>query len=195
MNRKINCFGLAGGISTLLLIVISMFIPWWQFTIGNPVLLQANTSPLNTNFDFLSSSAFTVPLLWALNFASALSLAAGGIIMVIYSLYPSKSYSMRLLSFSYRKPLYAVVFFVFSLVTLTLIIQGLIGISVPLMGSAVVTLPQSITQIVIIHMNVTANFLWPFWFAVAASILCLAARIYHKKVIATQLPLPSAPVN
>ncbi len=178
---KINWFGLAGGIATSLLIVISLFFPWWQFTVGDGIL-QANISPLNTNFDFLSENSVTVPLLWALNLVSILSLAASGIIMLIYSVLPSKSYSSKLLDFSYRKPIYAVVFFVISLFSLILIIQSLLGFQIPIMGSATIQLPQSLTAGTIVSTKVTADFLWPFWFAVIAAGLCVIARIYHRRI-------------
>ena len=181
MNRKLNWFGLAGGIATILLIVISLFFPWWQFTVGDGIL-QANISPLNTNFDFLSENSITVPLLWALNLASILSLAASGIIMLIYSVLPSKSYSLKLLNFSYRKPIYSVVFFVISLFSLMLIIQSLLGFKIPIMGSATIQLPQSLTSGTIVSTKVTADFLWPFWLAIIAAGLCIAARIYHRKI-------------
>ena len=178
---NINWFGLAGGIATILLIVISLFFPWWQFTVGDGIL-QANISPLNTNFDFLSENSVTVPLLWALNLVSILSLAASGIIMLIYSVLPSKSYSLKLLDFSYRKPIYSVVFFVISLFSLILIIQSLLGFQIPIMGSTTIQLPQSLTAGTIVSTKVTADFLWPFWFAAIAAGLCVIARIYHRRI-------------
>jgi hypothetical protein len=187
LNLKINWFGLVGGIASLTLIGISLFYPWWRFTLGDPVLISANVSPLNTNFDLLNNNAITVPLLWALNMASILSLGACGIIMMVYSLFPAKSYSMRLLSFSYRKPAYLAGFFVVSLFVLTLIIQSLIGITIPMMGSTIVTVPQELTQGVVISAGLTTELLWPFWFAVACAILSLSARIYHHRLVPKNL--------
>jgi hypothetical protein len=198
METKFNWFGLAGGTATILLIVISLFVPWWTFQIGSSSdggspLLVANVSPLNTNFGGLGD-AFTVPLIWALNLAGVLTMLAGGIVMVIYSVLPTKSYSMKLLNFSYRKPLYAVVFFAVSLVALSLIVQSLIGVSIPLNGSAIVQFPQSMSQGATVSMLVSANILWPFWFSIAPAALCIAARLYHKKVALAPTPavLPPA---
>jgi hypothetical protein len=165
----------------ILLIVISLFVPWWQLTVGEN-LIAANVSPFNTNFDFIGNS-FTIPLIWAINLSSILYLAAGGIIMLIYSIKPAKQYSKRLLGFSYRKPFYYVVFFVIGLVALTLIIQTMFNLSVPLMGSNEIALPSNITEGVNISVLVSAGFLWPFWLAVVSAGLCIAARLYHKRLL------------
>ncbi len=180
--RKINWFGLVGGLASLALIGISLYYPWWRFTLGDPALIQANVSPLNTNFDLLNNNAMTVPLLWALNMVSILSLGACGVIMVVYSLFPAKSYSMQLLKFSYRKPAYLAGFFVVSLFIFSLIMQSVIGVSVPLMGSETVIVPTSLTQGVELSANLKAEFLWPFYFAVSCAALSIAARIYHHKL-------------
>ena len=186
MLPKLNWFGLAGGITIILLIAISLFVPWWQLTVGDS-LIAANVSPLYTNFELIGNS-FTIPLIWAINLASILYLTAGGIVMLIYSIKPTKSYSKRLLGFSYRKPLYFVVFFVIGLVALTLIIQTMFNLSVPLMGSNEIALPSNMTQGVNISVLVSAGFLWPFWLAVVSAGLCIAARLYHKRIVP---PTPS----
>jgi NADH:ubiquinone oxidoreductase subunit 6 (subunit J) len=183
---KLNWFGIAGGITIILLIAISLFVPWWQLTVGDS-LIAANVSPLYTNFELIGNS-FTIPLLWAINLASILYLTAGGIVMLIYSIKPTKSYSKRLLGFSYRKPLYFVVFFVIGLVALTLIIQTMFNLSVSLMGSNEIALPSNMTQGVNISVLVSAGFLWPFWLAVVSAGLCVAARLYHKRIVP---PTPS----
>ena len=181
--RRINWLGLAGGAATVALIAVSLFVPWWQFKLGDPdqAIAEANVSPLNTNFQGLGSS-FTVPLLLALNVASVLSLAAGGIAMLIYSLLPAKSYSKRLLRFGYMKPLYSVAFFAISLVALTLLVKGLLGFGIPVVGSSTLQLTGSMTQGASVSVLVSAGFHWPFYLAVVAAGLCVAARFYHKKV-------------
>ena len=192
MQTKANWIGVAGGIATLLLIAISMFVPWWRFTVGSPVLAEANFSPVNLNFA-LFGSALTIPIIWALNIATLLSLAAGGIIMLIYSVMPAKPYSKRLLGFSYNKPLFAVVLFAVELVVLTVLVKTYSGFTFPLMGSATIQLPQSMTQGANVGVGVSAAFEWPFYFAVVVAGLCIAARLYHRKV--ADAALPPSPSN
>jgi len=136
---KFNWFGLAGGATTLLVIAVSLIYPWWQLTVGDD-LMTINASPVNTNFGFLDTS-FTIPFIWALNIVSILSLLASGIAMLIYSIIPRKSYSKHLLGFGYKKPLYTVLFFIIGLVVTTIILQAVLSINVPLMGSTTSTLP------------------------------------------------------
>jgi hypothetical protein len=196
MQRKINWFGLAGGAGTIALIIVSLFVPWWIFKVGSGSesgrgLIEAAVSPINTSFSGLGSDAFTVPLMWALNLTSLLTLAIGGIIMLIYSVVPLKPYSKRLLDFSYRKPLYSVAFFVVSLIALTLLVNGFLGFNVPIAGSANVQIPRSFTTGASISMLVSADFLWPFWLSVIVAALCVAARVYHRKLAFSQAAVSS----
>ena len=128
---KINWFGVAGGVTTLVLIVVSMFYPWWQLTVGDD-LLKANASPVNTNFGFLDTS-FTIPFIWALNVVSLLTLLLSGIAMLVYSVMPTKSFSKPLLDFGYKKPLFTFLFFIICLVVITVILQAALSNNVPLM--------------------------------------------------------------
>src|SRR4030066_1845962 len=177
---KINWFGLSGGAITIVVIIVSLFYPWWQLTVGDD-FLKANASPVNTNFGFLGTS-FTIPLIWALNIVSLLSLTASSIVMLIYSFIPTKPYSKHLLGFAYKKPLFTVLFFVVGLLIITLLFGTILSINVPLMGSTTITLPTVITSGVTISFPVSAEFQWPFWLAAVAAGLCLAARLYHKRV-------------
>ncbi len=181
MLKEVNWVGLAGGVSTLVLITVSLFTPWWQFKIGNPEFVQADLSPVNTTIEGMGST-FTIPLIWALNVASLLSLAAGGAVMLAYSLRPAKPYSNKLLRFAYNKPLLSVAFFAVSLLALTLAVRGILGFDLPLMGSASVKFPESMTMGTSVSVLVSAGFLWPFWLAVVTAGLCLAARFYHRRV-------------
>jgi hypothetical protein len=191
--NKINIIALIAGISTLLLIVISVFVPWWQFIIGKPTIAQISFSPVNFNFTLLGTSMAT-PLIWATNLACFLTLASGGIIMLIYSLKPNKSYSKKLLGFGYKQPVVAVILFVIELIALTIVASSVAGFNVPLQGAGVLQIPQSMTQGsgVNVSVNVIAALEWPFYFAIIVAGLCITARLYQpKKLTAVE---PSAPI-
>jgi hypothetical protein len=183
---KFNWFGLAGGAITLVVIAVSLFYPWWQLTVGDD-LLKVNASPVNTNFGVLDTS-FTIPFILALNIVSLLTLLASGIAMIVYSIIPRKSYSKHLLGFGYKKPLFTVLFFVIGLVVTTVILQAVLSLNVPLMGSTTSTLPIPFVSGVTLSVLLSAGFQWSFWLAVVAAALCIAARLYHRKVA----PAPSA---
>ena len=193
MQNKINIIALAAGISTLLLIAISIFVPWWQFTVGNPAIATVNVSPVNLNLALLGNS-LTIPLIYALNIASALSLASGGIIMLIYSVRPNRSYSKKLLGFGYKKPLYAVILFVVALLSMSFMVQRFSGFAIPLAGSGAMSLPESMMpEGANVSVAVSAGFGWPFYFAIVVAGLCVAARVYHRKLVANDAVLPPPP--
>jgi hypothetical protein len=191
LRKDINWFGLAGGAAIICLIFVSFFVPWWQLVVGDG-LVTANVSPLYTDFNFVGYW-FTIPLLWALNLGSILSMAAGGVAMLIYSIYPGKSYSKNLLGFGYKKPLISVLIFVIILVVLTQTIQALFSLTVPLVGAATSVLPETMTYGTIVRVLITANFQWPFYLATVAAALCIAGKFYHKKLFAPSPPV-TAPV-
>jgi hypothetical protein len=177
--KRINWFAFTGGIITLIVLFISLFVPWWQLTVGED-LLRVNASPVNTNFGLLGSQ-FTIPLIFALNLVSILMLSASGIIMLFYSLTPTRSYSHHLLSFAYKKPLFSVIFFVGGLLVITSI-ASVLGLHIPLMGSSIVVLPSEFTGGININAIVSGNFQLPFWLAIIAVAFCVAARLYHERV-------------
>jgi hypothetical protein len=182
MLAKINWFGFAGGALTILMLVISMFYPWWQLTVGDD-LIKINASPVNTNFGFLDTS-FTIPFIWALNVIGLLTLLLSGVAMLIYSVMPTKSFAKPLLDFGYKKPLFTFLFFVIALVVVTMILQAVLSINLPLMGSATNTVPIPFASGVTLTVLLSAGFQWSFWLAAVAAGLCIAARLYHKKVAA-----------
>ena len=177
---KVNWFGLAGGVTTLLMIAASMVYPWWQLTVGDNLLTVA-VSPVRMNLGFFDTWS-TVPFIWALTLVGIFGLLASAIAMLIYSVLPRKSYSMHLLGFGYKKPLYAVLFFVIGLVAVTLILQTVLNFNFPIMGSTTNTLPLPLGSGVTVSVVLSAGFQWSFGLAIVAAALCLAARIYHKKV-------------
>ncbi len=189
MHNKINILALIAGISTLVLIVVSIFVPWWQLAIGSPAIASVGVSPVNLNLDLLGN-VFTIPIIYALNIASALTLASGGIVMLIYSVKPNQPYSNKLLGFGYKKPLYAVILFIISMFALSYLVQRFSGFAFPLLGSSSLSLPQGMAPDgVNISVAVSAGFGWPFYFAIVVAGLCVAARLYHPKVkVDTALP-------
>jgi len=184
MQTKINFIALAAGISTLLLVVISLFVPWWQFMAGTPVNAQVDFSPVNVNLS-ISGTSVAIPLILALNIACLLTLLAGGIALTIYSVKPTAPYSKHLLGFGYKKPLYILVAFIAVIVALPLIAQSLGGFSLPLIGATTITRQNSNTSV-----NVSAALNWPFYLAFVATGLSIAARFYHRKITETQVAPP-----
>jgi len=184
LQAKINWFGIAGGIAVLLLICLSFYFPWWQLVVGENSV-KANVSPIYTNFDFIGSS-FTIPLLLALNISSVILMTVGGIALLIYSFKPLSSYSRRLLSFGYKKPLYSLILFVVCLLAITLVVKSVWDLNVPLMGSVQTTLPSEMTQGATVSVLMVASFQWPFLLAIAAAGLCIVARFYDKKIATAQ---------
>ncbi len=178
--NKINWLGIAGGALILLLIAISLFIPWWQLQVGDN-LIKAYVSPLYTNFDFIGNT-FTIPLLLALNITSIILLAAGGITILIYAVKPTSPNAKQLLGFGYKKPLYAVITFTITLIIITLVVKSSWGIDIPLIGQTTTTLPANLTQNTTISVLLQAGFQWPYLIAITAAALCIAAKLYHKKI-------------
>ncbi|MCL2134287.1 MAG: hypothetical protein FWH37_01870 [Candidatus Bathyarchaeota archaeon] len=176
---KVNWFGVVGGVLTLSVIVVSLYYPWWQLTIGEDTV-KVNVSPMNTNFGLLGTS-FTIPLIYALNIGSILTFLCSGIIMLIYSITPNKSYSKVLLDFAWKKPLYSVITSTLCLSLIVLIARAFLDMEIPLIGTAAVTLPTQFTEGVSISVMATAAFQWPLYLAITAASLCILAKIYHKK--------------
>ena len=152
---------------------------------------------MNTNFGLLGKQ-FTIPIIWALNIGSILTFLFSGIIMLIYSVIPTKSYSKDLLSFAYKKPLYSVVFCVIFLFAATFFVQTILGVGIPLTGNTTAilssnSLPFGLTKDlpnINLSFPVSAAFQWPFWLAITAAALCICARIYHRKLSATHKIAP-----
>ena len=109
--------------------------------------------------------------------------------MLIYSVMPSKSFAKPLLDFGYKKPLFTFLFFIIGLVVVAVILQAVLNFNFPLMGSTNNTLPIPFVSGVTISVLLSAGFLWSFWLAAVAAGLCIAARLYHKKVA----PVPQPP--
>lgn len=195
MQSKINFVAMAAAVSTLVLVVVSWFVPWWKLTMGNnPEIAIVNVSPVHINLTVLSTP-LTIPLVWALSIIGLLTLTLGAIVLLIYSVKPNKPYSMKLLGFGYKKPFLEVIFLVISLVGISFGVETFTGVAIPIVGSGTMTLPEGLTGGQNVVVNVTASFEWPFYFAMVVVGLCVAARLYHKKAVANTNtnPLPPPP--
>jgi hypothetical protein len=191
MAGKINIVALLAGILTFILIAVSLFVPWWQFTVGDPAIASVGLSPVTYNLA-LFGTVLTMPLVYALTLGSMLTLVAGGIVMIVYAVYPNKSYSKQLLGFGYKKPLYAVILFGIALLALYISVTYIGGMNVPISGSGTMGLPQAIGDTGVgVSVKVNSSLNWPFYLAIAVAVLCIAARLYHKKVVET----PATQVN
>jgi hypothetical protein len=178
--KSINWFALVGAIIILLLLPISYYFPWWQLIIGEN-LFQVNTSPVNTHFSFRAIQ-LSIPIIWAMNVTGLLIYLSSGIILLIYALMPKKTYSIDLLGFAYRKPLYSVLLYLVGLVVTTLLINSFVDLNIPVMGTSTVSLPQGLSMGVNVEVVVYSAFQWPFWLALAAAVICIIARIHHPRI-------------
>jgi hypothetical protein len=199
MALKINWLGFAAGAVTLVTLAMSFTNPWWQLTIGQS-LIKITASPVRMGLG-LFGTQLTVPLVWALNVVMILTFAASGIVMLIYSVFPTKPYAKHLLGFSWKKPLYSVIGFVVGLIII-LLIMGQFGLYLPLNSSATVTLPSNWTQGATITALVSGKFQFTFMLALVAAGLCMAAKFTHGLFVEPLVPaeaakapvLPAAPV-
>jgi len=183
MIPKINWFALTGGIITIIVVIASLYIPWWQISVGE--LGSFGFSAVNTNAELLKT-ALTIPIIWALNLTSLLLLITSGALLVVYSLLPTKPYSKHLLGYAYKKPLYAVIFFIISLIAISLIAQTILNVNIPLNGTSTVALPMGALGVgITVSFLSSAGFQWTFWLAITAAALCIAARLYHRNAAST----------
>ena len=177
--KKINWLGFAGGLATITLVVISLTyaFPWWHLRVDQQ-LGEANVSPLNFNLTLFGTS-MTPPIAWFLNMSCQLSLIASAVAMLFCSVASDKEYSKNLLNFAYKKPLIVVVIFL-SFLFISIYITGtLFHIDVPLTGTTTATLDAGAATV---EIPIATEFTWVFWLALAAAVLCIAAKLYHKKL-------------
>jgi hypothetical protein len=189
--RDVNWFALVGGALTLVLAVTSLSVPWWQLTVGQ-TLAKIGFSPVNLSMDIMGYSV-ALPIITAINWMFMVLLVFAGTVLAVYSFMPLMPYSKRLLTFAYKKPLATLIGFLIILLLITnsgAIVGLIIGgsktsgadLNVPWSGAKTLQLPSSISQGVVSGVYVSAEVGWTFWLAVTVAGLCIAARIYHRKL-------------
>jgi uncharacterized BrkB/YihY/UPF0761 family membrane protein len=160
-----------------------VYHPWWQLIVGDGIM-KINASPMNTHFG-LFDTHFVIPLIYALNISSILTFTCSGTIMLIYSFIPTKQHAKELLKFAWKKPLYSVITNIACLTMIITLANIVFGLKLPIIGTAITTLPPQYTGNAHIAVNVTAAFQWPLYLAITAATLCIIAKIYHNKKFVT----------
>jgi hypothetical protein len=190
-TRSVNWFALAGGTLTLVLTVASMFVPWWHITIGQ-TLATIGISPVSLSTNIMGYSV-ALPIIMVISWIFIALLVSAGIVLIIYSIMPTKPYSKRLLGFAYKKPLGTLIAFIVLMLLVTnigTILGMMIGssnlagadLNVPWLGAKTLALPSSMAQGTIGGIAISTELGWTFWLAVSVAALCVAARLYHKKL-------------
>jgi hypothetical protein len=189
--KNVNWFALVGGALTLVLAVSSTFVPWWQITVGQ-TLVRIGISPVHTSTNIVGYDV-ALPIIAAIGWMFMAMLVSVGIVLVAYSIIPTKPYSKRLLGFAYKKPLGTLITFTILMLIVTnagTIIGTMLrpstmsgaDLNVPWSGAKTLQLNSSVAQGTVRGIAVSAEVEWTFWLAVTVAALCIAARVYHKKL-------------
>ena len=186
-----NWFALIASILMFATVASSLSSPWWKMRIGSD-LVTVNADPFFTSFNILGVY-YTIPIIFALNVGAAALFIAGGIALIVYTVKPDESYSKHLLSFGWKRPLHVTIGFIgilaLSLYAIPIAVDAIApGVKVPtpiapLAGSSTIRLSSSISNIhAEVAITATATFTHSFFLGVAATVLSIAARIYHRRI-------------
>lgn len=186
-QKTVHQVGLVSGILLAVVILLSVYTPWWRLSIGD--LGSANFSLLTTNVTVLGQ-AFLIPLLTAINVSGFLLLSISAALMIGYAVSPTKDYANQLLSWSYKLPVIILIMFTGGIVALTQLVPFLakqfaqIDVTVPILGTSIIQVPSELlggVSGVQIGIAISGAFQWTFYLALAAVGLCIATRILHGK--------------
>jgi hypothetical protein len=149
-----------------------------------------------------------VPILFAINIAVIALFTASGAIFIVYSIKPKKSYSKHLLSYGWKRPLYTIIGFIVTILVILYVVPSIINTMAhssmipvpiaPLMGSSVIDLPSGIfgnSNSIQIGITVITTFEYTFYLGLAATVLGIMARIYHRRTFSNVIIPPPAGVT
>lgn len=186
-QKTVHPIGLISGLFLIIAILLSFHTPWWQLRVGD--LGSVDFSLLTTNM-ILFGQTFTIPLLMAINISGFLLLSISAIVMMLYSVNPTKDYAKSLLSWSYKQPIIILIGFVGGIVALTQILPILVepfiptDMALPIIGTSIIQVPSEILgggSGVQIGIALTAGFQWTFYLTLAAMVMCIATRILYSR--------------
>jgi hypothetical protein len=192
LNLKRNWLALAASALMFATVASSASCPWWRAELGSG-LVTVNADPFFTSFEVLGVS-YVIPIIFALNVGLAALFVASGITLAVYAINPEKGYSKHLLSFGWKRPLHVVIGFLVVLALLLYAAPAAVnamarGLAVPtpiapLLGSSTIWLPRGLLNIPAqVAIAVTSNFTHSFFLGVAAAVLSIAARAYHRRAL------------
>jgi len=208
-SKTTNLFALAAGTLMLVIVVLSVFTPWWKLQIGSGCgLVTINANPFYTNFGILHLN-FVIPILFAINIGTMALFAISGVIFTIYAFKPDKKYSKHLLSYGWKRPAYTLIGFIVAIMLILYVSPSIINAAahtnafpvpiVPLIGSSVIQLPSGMfggSNSIQIGVTVITTFGYTFYLAVAATALGILARVYHRRILSNVvLPPPTTVAN
>jgi len=205
---RLNWFALAAGVLMLVVVALSIFTPWWKLQIGSGTgFVAVNANPFYTNISLLRLN-FVIPILFAVNIAMIALFTASGVIFIIYSIKPTKSYSKHLLSYGWKRPLYTIIGFIVVIAVILYVVPEVINSMghtsmvpvplVPLIGSSVIQLPSGMfgnSNSIQIGITVITTFEYTFYLGVAAAVLGIVARVYHPRIVSNAVAPPPAAVS
>ena len=206
--KTMNLFALAAGVLMLIVVVLSIFVPWWKLQIGSGTgLMTVNANPFYTSFGLLKLT-FVIPILFAINVGTIALFTASGVIFIIYSFKPRKSYSKHLLSYGWKRPLYTIIGFIIVIMIVLYVVPDVINSMghtsavpvplAPLMGSSVIQLPSGFfgnSNSIQMGITVITTFEYTFYLGVAAAVLGIVARIYHRRMVSNPVVSPPTAVT
>jgi hypothetical protein len=204
--KAINWFALAAGSLSIVLAAASLVVPWWQVTVGSLATLGWSPVKLSIN---VSGFSLAVPVLTVIGVIFTLFIVVPGIVLIIYSVFPTKPYAKHMLGFAYKKPLGVFILFLAVLLLLAnsgtiaaALFHGSLGSALTTSGLPISSLPISSLPISSLNMPlwgtrtfslslsalgisipISTSIQWTFWLAAVVAALCVAARIYHRKFV------------
>ena len=192
--KNVNWIGLTSGILLIVVIVLSVYNPWWQLRIGD--YGYGNFSPLNSEFSFLGIT-FLIPLLSTFNISCLFLLSISAVLMITYSVNPTKEYSKQLLCWSYKKPLGIMITFIVGIVSISQLVSfyanqfAQIELTLPIIGTTVIQVPSELLgelSGIQIGLTVSGAFQWTFYLTIAVTALCIVTRIRYDKAVIVAKP-------
>ncbi|MFH1821769.1 MAG: hypothetical protein ABH852_04950 [Methanobacteriota archaeon] len=189
-SRSVNVLGVVAGI---FMIALPFLGPWWIAVVGTGAI-EIALSPFDMSVSVLGQPIQS-ELISLFLLAARIAMIIAGVFMIFGSVSPKSWWSKRLVRFGVMKPFWAVVGIVVFAVAGAFIINNVLpnflsnmvggtGASIQLEVPYLMGTANSVIQIgsqATVTAPVNVSLATPFWLAVVAAVLGIAARISHRK--------------